>query len=183
MQCIINSNNVFCLNETIKKFIRDTESYTGKQSGDVFTVSNTFDCVKDCISSSTCLAYQIAEIHANQWNCRYFSEIVEPPTSIPPVLGFKRTIGIKPQNDEMKDLAKIISNHQKDKTCCEYVEVTVTHHEVQQYRQEKFVMEKVLSNEFNGYDGFAQYVRSWRNDPGWSSIPDFRSSDIISIDK
>ena len=63
----------------------------------------------------------------------------------------------------MNRLAKINANHRKQSTCCEYVEVTVTHVESRPdlQRQPKFIMEKVLTNDFNGYEGYAQYMRQW----------------------
>ena len=65
--------------------------------GPKFVVSNAFDCIKHCITDSSCQAYQIGYTSSHELNCHLFSEAIGESPSIPTNLGFKRTIGIKPQ--------------------------------------------------------------------------------------
>ena len=74
----------------------------------------------------------------------------------------------------MNHLATIDANHHEQSACCEYIEVTATHTENYQLSQRTFIMEKVLTNDFNGYDGYAQYMRNHR--VGKIDSPDFRNS-------
>ena len=86
-----------CWKWVLLKLKRDTYGYSGSTIGAKFVVSNAFDCIKHCITDSSCQAYQIGYIHLHEFNCHLFSEAIVESPSIPTNLGFKRTIGIKPQ--------------------------------------------------------------------------------------
>ena len=77
------------------------------------------------------------------------------------------------ESDEMTQLHKIVSNHDKNDRCCEYLEVTVR---MMAGIYHSMIMERVSSNEYKGY---AQWFRgSFR--PKVDERPDLRNS-LVTI--
>ena len=72
---------------------------------------------------------------------------------------------------EMTQLHKIVSNHDKNDLCCEYLEVTVMHGNPEK-AMFSLIMNRVSSNEYHGYTQF--FRASYRPNP--DETPDFRNS-------
>ena len=77
------------------------------------------------------------------------------------------------ESDEMTQLHKIVSNHDKNARCCEYLEVAVRMNKGSYY---SMIMERVSSNEYKGY---AQWFRE-EFCPKVDEKPDLRNS-LVTI--
>ena len=75
------------------------------------------------------------------------------------------------KSNEMTQLHKIVSNHDKNDLCCEYLEVTVMYGNPEKAKF-TLIMNRVSSNEYHGY---TQFFRASRR-PNPNETPDFRNS-------